>query len=446
MDYYTRLIKYFLGGVLFALISSFFFAVSFAVDGLQGPFVPIGIESVHVNGNVSDVSVLYHSQTTGGADVFASATTPFTSAEAAAQAIKKSNDPNGGNLRDQLSDDGFNINSGGNGYDKDIEPDDPQYLDEGTCMGQSNVSLTDCKGIAQGQIEGAGRFWQGMKCNATGSDKIDLLNSVTEFGTVNAWGFWFAPTANTLCDDNPNGPLPDPGDPEPTDEEMLDELSNPNPPSFPPLAPNPRPQGSPPPMLSPEFYSESSSRSFDMSIPTAGPSFSDHSLSLTQSYDSYTSTTTVSAPLPSGMSFSQPEIGVPISTPTAVDGGTGGAGEGEAAVDTCVTNPNSVGCADTNTFIDSLSTEFNDLMFGTFDFSEGTATLTEEEQSVAVLTPVSLASAVCPTPPTVTIMGSQYTFENSYVCSGLALLHPIMILLATFSAALLIAGVSRGSA
>lgn len=439
MDYYARLGKAFIFGILLSVLFSILFAQSFAVDGLQGPFVPIGIESVHTNGAASDVSVLYKATTTGGSDVYASAVTPFTAAEATAQAIKKSGDPNGGELESQLSNDGFNPNFVGDGFDKDIEEDDPEYANtDGTCMGNTGVGLSECQALAKSQIIAAGRFWRGMKCDNVAAGKVLLQNSVTEEGSVNSWGFWFAGASNSICTDSPGAPLPDPGDPVPTDQEMMDELSNPNPPSFPPLAPNPRPPQSSPPMLSPQFYSESSSDFFDMGIPTAGPSFSDWSSQLTADYDSFSSTTTTSTPLPTGMSFSPPPVGESLTQSST---GTAGTGEGEAAVDTCVTNPNSVGCADATGFIASIKSEFDDLLFGTFDFTTlQDPVLTEQEQGVAVLTPVSLASAVCPEPPSLVIMGNNYSFENSYVCDGLALMHPVIVLLASFSAALLIAG------
>lgn len=60
MDRYARLTKYFIYGILMSFGFSILFAQSFAVDGLQGPFVPIGVESVYINGSQSDVSVLYH--------------------------------------------------------------------------------------------------------------------------------------------------------------------------------------------------------------------------------------------------------------------------------------------------------------------------------------------------------------------------------------------------
>ncbi|NQV70199.1 MAG: hypothetical protein HQ498_09250, partial [Pseudohongiella sp.] len=205
-----------------------------------------------------------------------------------------------------------------------------------------------------------------------------------------------------------------------------------------PLAPSQRPPNAPPPMLSPSFYSQTNNNYFDMTIVTAGTSFSGHSASLTAAYDAYTSTSAISAPLPSGMSFDAPPVGVPLSGYTSVDGiGESGGGE---SVDVCVANPNSVMCSDEVGFIADMKAAFNDLAFGTFDYTEGLAALPSEDQSVSVLTPVSLASAVCPEPPSITIMGNVYSFENSYVCTKLALLHPIMILIATFSAAMLIAG------
>ncbi|NQV69172.1 MAG: hypothetical protein HQ498_04000, partial [Pseudohongiella sp.] len=224
MDYYTRLIKPFFYGILLSIVFSILFAKSFAQSQLQGPFVPIGVESVHINGNQSDVSVLYHAKTTGGSDVYGSGVTPFTEQEAVAQAIKKSADPNGGGLAQQLSNDGFNVNAGGDGFDKDVDADPPGYDGVGNCGYPDD--LPGCVAYARSYIDPSPTYqWYGIKCHDTQAGKVLMQQQNISTLSIGTWGIWVAPVGTVICQDSPSAPLPDPSDPTPPLGDMTNELA-----------------------------------------------------------------------------------------------------------------------------------------------------------------------------------------------------------------------------
>lgn len=447
---------------LLALLSSPLLA-----QGLQGPFQPIGVETVHTNGNASDVSMLYKATTTGGQDVYSSGTVSMTEAQVIEQAFNKMDDPNGGGVKDRFEDDGWDFEPpSGGGSPAPIkvveQPDEFEGI-EGYCGAPSNPSdLMGCKDDTDGytnycvdENDTSCFEFDGFRCHIDGSNKVELRYRHTPaFGnpTVSSRQHWFAPVSFTLCSDAPGDFLPDPSDPEPEPDEFRKYMSGDPAPEPNPQAPNPRPDGFPPPMMDPDFYREPSSQQFYMQLPST-PTPQQLSDQMTADYASWTSTAApASNPLPTGMSYQAPpsggsgSYGSPLSGYGAGGvngdgsqigsggstggGSSGGGGDVEVTVEVssqCEDYPDSLGCVDTNVGDEIVP----DIEPSIFDAGVG-------------LTSISLSSASgCPAPISMDFMGQPYDIEYTILCDYGSSVSPLILLFASFSAGMIMLGVRR---
>lgn len=446
--------------ILFSLLLTLFSSFVFSQGpSLQGPFVPIGLEQVHTNGNVADVMIQYKATNANGQDVYASGSHSMDEQAIKEQAIKRANDPNGGGFKDRMEDDGWTTDppSGGGAADplKVVPPDDPEYS---TITGQCAASgygftLENCIDTRTGAL--AANFdFSGLQCTAAG---VDIRFAYKDGGGEVSGGVWIPVTGLAACQDQPPGTeIPPPNDPNPAPDEFRDYMSGDPAPPPNPQAPNPRPEGFPPPMLDMDFYRESSSQHFDMQLPST-PTPQQMSDQMTADYASFTQTAApLSNPLPTGMSF-QPapsggsgEYGSPLSgygstgngaggqvgTTTSGGGSTGGTGGGTGGGDTivnvdvasqCEDFPNSLGCIDTSVGDEIVP----DITIPGFDAG-------------VAFSPINLSSVSgCPSPISMDFMGQPYDIEYTILCNYGSSVSPLILLFASLSGAMIMLGVRR---
>lgn len=435
------------------------------LPGLQGPFVPIEVESVSSSGNGASVQMLFEAPTTAGTNVYAAGSVFMDEASTVQQAQKKMEDPNGGGIRDRFDGDGWNYDPGFGGPAGDFkkETDDPpeQYLLLGYCGSvapENAMNLGDCKQLTDDVSPSCGEVnqgseicyvFEGLSCAEDGSEIVYMRYTIDPpFGPDQPGrlrGQWIPPASFDMCySDNPGAPLPDLPDPSPEPNEFMDYMKGDPAPLPNPFAPDPLPPSYPPPMSDPDFYREADTPFFDMGLPSS-PTPLALSQQMTSDYASFTSTAAPgSNPLPQGMSFQPPpaggsgEYGSPRSSYGLGGSGTGGAalgsgsiggggsGEGEGNTpNICQTNPEALACVNTNVGDEIVPTITPDTVDAGFD-----------------LTPVALSSVSgCPAPLSMDFMGQPYSIEYTIICDYGSSVSPLILLFAAVSAGMIILGI-----
>lgn len=446
---------------LFTLLILILPSLSFSQTlGLQGPFVPMKVESVHTNGNVADVQMLFQAPTSNGGTVYSQSTVQMDSQQMQDQALNKIDDPNGDGLQQQLSDMGLEPNGSGDAF-RNPEEGPPEYDETfgAACGGDPNVNLNQCiddtnaYSPSMDEVDPGSQTWYSfveVRCNQNGTNSLELRYSVnppsgSPFETTRI--VWYPPADQVICDGSNPGALPDAGQPQGPDFDT-DEL-----PKYfagddgsglppPPLAgaPNPPSPGTPPPMYNPDFYRESDSPSFDLDMPTT-PTLRSISEAMTLAYESATSTTTQTGTsgspttLPAGMTYSEP----PSDNPNLSSGyggsanlSSGGGGETVVNVDVeniCETNPDAFACVSTSVGDEVVPTISPDTVDAGASFS-----------------PIVLSAASgCPAPMSMSFMGDTFDISYEMLCNVGPQASPLILLLASVSAAMIILGV-RGKA
>lgn len=453
--------------IFLAVISS---PLVWGQNGLTGPFVPIGVETVHTNGTVSDVQMLYRATTTSGQDVYASGVSSMTEQQVISQAFKKTEDPNGGGVRDRFEDEGWSFEPPVGGSPPTVEKDgedDDSLLYAGYCNNPSSpMNLSECISLSQEFSVPCSSVnpnttpcqeYVGTQCSPQGGNTLLILYDLIKPAAPNEEGVardtWTATAPGfTLCDDNPGGFAPEPFEPEPAPDEFRKYMSGDPAPAPNPDAPNPRPDGFPPPMMDPDFYRQSGSQQFDMQLPSS-PTPQQLSDQMTADYSSFTSTSAPLAnPLPTGMSFQPPpsggsgSYGSPLSEfgtyggGGSVGGGSSGSGSGSGGEggdteitvnvdvpDICETNPNSLACVDTNVGDEIVP----DITVPSFDAGVG-------------FSPVSLSNiSGCPSPVSIDFLGDSFDIEYTIICDFGSSVSPLMLLFSSISAAMIMLGIRR---
>lgn len=448
---------------ILALLSS---PIVWGQGGLQGPFVPIGVETVHINGNTSDVQMLYKATTTGGQDVYAQGVHSMDEAAIVNQAGKRMEDPSATKFQERLNDDGFTYEPapeegvGGGAFREDGEiPSD--YESTGYCQNPENtMTLGECVEL---QFEGRNTCsevnqnttvcyeFSGTVCDPMGGSGVQITFDIIRPAAANTLAsvvaVWYGDSITSGCQDNPGGGLPDPRPPEPPPGDFQKYMSGDPAPEPNPFAPAPKDSDYPPPMMDPDFYREPGGQFFDMQLPST-PTPQQLSDQMTADYAAFTSTAAPSStPLPAGMSFQAPPSGgtgdynSPLSGYSVqggssnLGGGSGGGGSGGDTTinvqvdvpDICVENPNSLACVDTSVG-DEIVPE---ITVAGFDAGTG-------------FSPITLSNASgCPAPVSIDFLGDSFDIEYGIICDFGADVSPLMLLFASLSGAMIILGVRR---
>lgn len=449
-----------------AVISS---PIVWGQNGLQGPFVPIGIETVHTNGSTSDVQMLYKATTTGGQDIYAHGVHSMDEAQIKEQAASRADDPTAYKFNERVQDDGWNYHppfvapAGAAGdFVKDVE--EPEEYDKvGECNSPANnISLSECIDLTIEDAQTCDEVnylttlcfdYESVECLPEGGNAVNIrMTLYPPFGAESSVirGVWTAPPDFTLCSDAPGEFLPDPQPPIPEPGDFQEYMSGNPSPDPNPFAPDPKSPDYPPPMMDPDFYRAPSSQFFDMQLPSS-PTPQQMSDQMTADYAGFTSTTApLAAPLPGGMSFTPPPAGgsgdydSPLSgyevTGGSVGGGSSGSGSGSGGEggdteitvnvdvpDICETNPNSLACVDTNVGDEIVP----DITVPSFDAGVG-------------FSPVSLSNiSGCPSPVSIDFLGDSFDIEYTIICDFGSSVSPLMLLFSSISAAMIMLGIRR---